>query len=205
MALDTNTANQAYAAGTYLFKLSEETNDHTGELADKDYTFYSTNDVAIQLKTPTGTRENQTLLSFADSAVAVPVEAESIEDSVADGPFVARGLCQITPAVIEDLSNVNRSYVMVCSASQFFPIGDYSAKIGNLYAVMNTFDSVLGKEDLGIHFDSRTFSQKQFEEIPSTAKVNIITIVLGAAVVAALVITGVVITRRRRQARRKSK
>ena len=204
MALDTDTANQAYA-GTYLFKLTESSNDYTGDLSEKDYVFYTTNSVAIQRKDPSGTRENDTLLSLADTAKAVPTEAQSIDEAVADGPFVALGICRLTPTVIEDLTNVSRSYVMVCSSASFFPIGDYSAKVGNIHAAMNAFDTILGKEDLGIRFDARSFSKDQFDELPSTAKVNLITGALVVLVLGALIVTAVVITKRRRQARRKRK
>ena len=205
MVYETDSSNMAYV-GTYLFKLQEEaSNEFTGELADKDYVFYSTGDVAIKLKDPAGTKENESLLSFADTAVAVPTDAESLDDKVADGPFVALGLCRITPATIDDLTTVKRSYVLVCSSSNFFPIGDYSAKVGNLYAVMNTFDTVLEKTYTGVRFDARKFTTERLAEIPDTATVGIWTGALAAAVVLVLVLTAVIITNRRRKARRNRK
>ena len=205
MVYETASSNMAYLGNYPLFKLKEETNDYTGELGDKDYVFYSTGDVAIRLKTPSGTKESESLISFADSAVAVPTDAESLEEKVADGPFVALGICRLTPATIENLSEVKHSYVMVCSSSSFFPIGDYSAKIGNLYAAMNAFDTALEKTYTGVYFDARTFTTTRLEEVPSSAVVGIWTGVLAVIILLALVITAVVITARRRQARRNRK
>ncbi|MBP5618314.1 MAG: Gldg family protein, partial [Clostridia bacterium] len=201
MVYETDSNNMAYV-GTYLFKLTEEkSNEFTGELADKDYVFYSTGDVAIKLKDPSGTKENESLLSFADTAAALPTDAESLDDKVADGPFVAFGLCRVTPATIDDLTNVSRSYVLVCSSSSFFPIGDYSAKVGNLYAVMNNFDTVLNKTSTGIRFDARTFTTDRLEEVPSTATVGVWTGVLAAIIVLVLVLTAVIIVTRRKARR----
>lgn len=198
-AVETDTDNQMNLGNLPLFKVSEETNTYTGELADSGYTFYSTYDVPIQLKKPNGTRENQTLIAYADTAVSMPVDGQSLEEANGNGPFVALGLSQVTPAVLEDPTDITRSYVVVCSSMEFIDLGSYSAKIGNLYAIMNTLDTVMGKEDSGVSFDSRTYSNDQFEELPSSRAVTIVTAVLVILTVGSLVIVGVVIRRRRKR------
>ncbi len=195
LAYETDAANRA----NYLMKLTEKDNDFTGNLTDNDNVFYSTNDVAIQLKDPNGTRENEILVSFSDTAAAVPTDAESIDEKVADGPFVGLGLCMVTPAIIEDPTDVSRSYVMVCSSSAFLEMGNVSAKIGNLYAVMNTFDTIVGKTASGISFDSRKFSTDQFEELPTDAEVTAMTIIFIGIIPLALLACGIVVAVRRRR------
>lgn len=200
---ETDSANTALVGNSPLFKLTEEENDYTGKLSDKDSVFYSTNDVAIRLKNANGTREAEALLSFAGTAKALPTDAQSIEEAVADGPFVGLGVCRLTPSTFDDPTTVKRSYVIVCSSSSFFPIGDYSAMVGNLYAVMNTFDVALEKTDVGVHFDSRTFTTDRLEALPTAAQVYVWTGVLAGVILLALVLTAVVITTRRRAGRKK--
>lgn len=192
---ETDSANRA----NYLMKLTEETNDYTGELSGTGNSFYSMYDVAIQLKDPNGTRENETLISFSDSAIALPLEAESVDEAVASGPFVGLGLCMITPSIISDLNQVSRSYVAVCSSTQFLDLGSVSAKVGNLYAIMNTFDTIVGKTATGISFDSRTFATDQFETLPSDASVTVMTVLFVGILPAALLVCGIVVGIRRRR------
>lgn len=192
---ETDAGNRA----NYLIKLTESNNDYTGELADNDSVFYSMQDAAIQLKDPNGTRENTTLVSFSETSIALPTDAESVDEKVAEGPFVGLGLCKITPAVIEDITSVNRSYVVVCSSMNFINMGDVSAKVGNLYAIMNTFDTIVGKAKTGISFDSRKFSSDTFETPPSDASVTLMTIVFVGIIPISLLVCGIVIGIRRRR------
>ena len=192
---ETDASNRA----NYLIKLTESNNDYTGELADNDSVFYSMQDAAIQLKDPNGTRENTTLVSFSETSIALPTDAESVDEKVAEGPFVGLGLSKITPAVIEDITSVNRSYVVVCSSMNFINMGDVSAKVGNLYAIMNTFDTIVGKAKTGISFDSRKFSSDTFETPPSDTSVTLMTIVFVGIIPISLLVCGIVVGIRRRR------
>lgn len=192
---ETDPANRA----NYLTKLTENTNDYTGKLAESDNAFYSMADAAIQLKDPNGARENEILVSFSETSVALPTDAESEDEAVAEGPFVGLGLCMVTPAVIDDPTNVDHSYVVVCSSMNFIDIGTISAKVGNLYAIMNTFDSIVGKSFTGVSFDSRKYSSNQFETLPSDASVTTMTVVFVGIIPIALLICGIVVAVRRRR------
>ncbi len=192
---ETDAENRA----NYFMKPTEKTNDYTGKLSENDNVFYSMYDVAIQLKDPNGTRENQTLIEFSETAAALPTDAESVDEAVAEGPFVNLGLCTITPAVIDDPTNVNHSYVVVCSSLQFLDLGALSAKVGNLYAIMNTFDSIVGKTSTGVSFDSRSFTSNMFETLPTDASVTVMTVIFVGILPIALLVCGIVIGVRRRR------
>ena len=190
-----------------LLKLSETDNKFTGSLDDKGYSFYSYlgYDVPIVQKDPNGQREYTDLLMFSDSAVALPVDKSFNDytdaDVEANGPFVGLGLCR-TMLWDSDKEDYARSTVMVCSSLQIIGLGNSSARVGTLQAIMNTFDNLLGRSDADDvpSFDSRKFAKDQFETIPSDTAVNVMVAIFVVVLPVAVLITGIVVWIKRRRA-----
>lgn len=196
---ETNSDNRANA-----FTIMTETeNKYTGALAGQDYAFYSANDVPVVMKQPNGSKEYTILLQFSEDAVAASIDAETeeeaIENAIEKGPFAALAVC--TNAVWDsDINDYQKSSVMVCSSTDMITYGSISAKIGNIKAIMNTLDTLVGKETTDISFDSRTFATDQFETLPTDAAANAMTVIFVFIVPLALIVCGVMVAIRRRRA-----
>ena len=196
---ETNSDNRANA-----FTIMTETeNKYTGALAEQDYAFYSANDVPVVMKQPNGSKEYTILLQFSEDAVAASIDAETeeeaIENAIEKGPFAALAVC--TNAVWNaDINDYQKSSVMVCSSTDMITYGSISAKIGNIKAIMNTLDTLVGKETTDISFDSRTFATDQFETLPTDAAATTMTVIFVFIVPLALIVCGVMVAIRRRRA-----
>ena len=196
---ETNSDNRANA-----FTIMTETeNKYTGALAGQDYAFYSANDVPVVMKQPNGSKEYTILLQFSEDAVAASIDAETeeeaIENAIEKGPFAALAVC--TNAVWDsDINDYQKSSVMVCSSTDMITYGSISAKIGNIKAIMNTLDTLVGKETTDISFDSRTFATDQFETLPTDAAATTMTVIFVFIVPLALIVCGVMVAIRRRRA-----
>ena len=136
------------------------------------------------------------LLALAQVHVVLHADA----DVEANGPFVGLGLCR-TMLWDSDKEDYARSTVMVCSSLQIIGLGNSSARVGNLQAIMNTFDNLLGRSDADDvpSFDSRKFAKDQFETIPSDTAVNVMVVIFVVVLPVAVLITGVVVWIKRRR------
>lgn len=196
---ETNSDNRANA-----FTIVTETeNNYTGGLAAQDYAFYSATDVPVVMKKPNGSKEYTVLLQFSEDSIAANIDAETeedaIENAVEKGPFAALAIC--TNAVWDgDINDYAKSSVMVCSSTDMITYGSISAKIGNIKAITNTLDKLVGKKTTDISFDSRTFATNQFETLPSDAASNTMKVIFVFLLPVSLLACGVIVAIRRRRA-----
>lgn len=195
--VETNNSNAYYSSYNLGLKMKED-NGYIDELDEKNYMFISNLNTPIKSK-ELSNRTVTTVLEIPETAVARPNDADDswTSGSAQKGPYVGLG---VTKAAQYDSNNnlVSASFIMLNSSDFITSMFNSYAEVGNIDAILTTIDNVVGREDAGISFDSRTFKTTSFST-PSNEATIIVRIIFIGIIPAAILICGIVVWIRRRR------
>ncbi len=197
--VETNPSNAYYSSYNMGYKLTSE-NGILDKLAEKKQMYLATLNTPIQIKEVTN-RSVKNLLEIPETAVARPNDADEnwdpAKDATLKGPFVGLGLTTLSQY---DSNNDlhTAAFLMLNSVDFINSMFNNYAEVGNIDAVMTAIDDVVGREDIGISFDSRTFETTTFAAPEGSAVIAIRIIFIGIIPVAILTCGVVIWVRRRR-------
>ncbi len=196
---ETNSSNAYYSNLNFGYKLAAD-NGVIDKLSEQNYTYLATSNIPVKLK-EVQTLSVKSLLEIPETVVACPLDADANWDpssSELKGPFVGLGLSKLSQY---DSTNTlhTAAFIMLNSVDFINTMFNSYAEIGNLDAVIKTIDSVVGREDVGISFDARTFETASFTA-PSNSSTLAMQIVFIFVIPAAILACGIVVWIRRRRA-----
>ncbi len=196
--VETNNSNAYYSNFNFGYKLTEE-NGVIDKIGEKNYMFLANLNAPVTAKEISG-RSVKTLLEIPSSVVARPNNApEDWEPADAElkGPFVGLGLTTLSQY---DANNKlhTASFIMLNSVDFINSMFNDYAEVGNIEALMATIDSVVGREDIGISFDTRTFETSSFTT-PSNGATVAMRIVFIGIIPLAILSCGIIVWIRRRR------
>ncbi len=196
---ETNSKNYLITNYNIGYNLTEE-NGVVDGFDEKDYTYIANLNMPIQAKQVTN-RSTKTILEIPDSVVARPNNAdeEKWDPATAElkGPFVGLGLTTLSQY---DSNNElhTASFIMLNSSDFISSMFNSYAQVGNIDILLATIDKVVGREDVGISFDTRTFKTESFVA-PSAGTTNVIRIIFIGVIPIAILACGVAVWIRRRR------
>ncbi len=198
VAIETDTSNYKGMPYNLVYKMASE-NGYTDKLAEKNYTYIASYNNVVQLKTVQN-RTTTALFEIADSAVALPYDANEDwqpENAEVKGPFVGVGVTTLSQ--YDDNNDLHTATFMMVNSIDFITTmyNSYS-DVGNIDALMTAIDKIVGREDVGISFDTRTFETTTFTA-PDESSVIIMRIIFIGVIPLAVLAFGIVVWVRRRR------
>lgn len=196
--LETNDSNAYYSSYNFGYKLTDE-NGVIDKIGEKNYMFLANLNMPVQAK-EISSRYVKTLLEIPASVVARPNDADenwSAEKAELKGPFVGLGLTTLSQY---DANNElhTASFIMLNSVDFINSMFNNYAEVGNIDVMMTAIDSVVGREDIGISFDTRTFETASFTA-PSNGTALAMRIIFIGVIPLAILACGVIVWMRRRR------
>ncbi len=195
---ETSSDKCIYYATNVLMNVVED-NGFSTEISRDDYSYIANLAVPVVQKVASD-RNVTTILEISDTAVAVPNDADenfSVEDVEVKGPFVGLGVSQHKK--YDSNNDLMTSSVIMLSSADFITSSFNSfAEVGNIEMMGVVLDDVIGKQSVGISFDTRTFETELFTP-PDKAGVNLMNIFVGWLPPVLLLAIGVIVYIRRRR------
>ncbi len=196
--VETDNSNAYYSSFNIGYKATEE-NGVIDKLSEKNYMYLATLNTPVKPRDISG-RSVNILLEIPDTAVARPNDAANDWDPAKaelKGSFVGLGLTTLSQ-YNDDNELRSASFIMLNSVDFISTMFNSYAEVGNIDVLMTTIDHVVGREDIGISFDTRTFETASFTAPSNSASIAMRIIFIGIIPLSILA-CGIIIWIRRRR------